>query len=145
MMMERLIKLLHDGNYSCVIENSQGIYRFTRKGVADLYDLYLNESEMLADAGIADKVVGKAAASLMILGKVKSVYADVISSPALALLDGAGIEVTYATEVHHIENREKSGWCPLEAACNSCKTAADAYPLIKDFITRMRKHSTITK
>ena len=45
-------------------------------------------------AGIADKVIGKAAASLMVLGEIRQVYADVISQPALALLHNANIEVS---------------------------------------------------
>ncbi len=46
-------------------------------------------------AGIADKVIGKAAASLMVLGGIRQVYTDVISQPALALLCNANIEVSY--------------------------------------------------
>lgn len=68
-------------------------------------------------AAIADKVIGKGAAALMVLGGFKTVYADIISTPALALLCEAGIETTFAQEVPHIINRDKTGWCPLETAC----------------------------
>lgn len=50
-------------------------------------------------AAIADKVIGKGAAALMVLGGFKTVYADIISTPALALLCEAGIETTFAQEV----------------------------------------------
>ena len=69
--MEELINLLHTGGYSCVIDNEGKIRTFTQRGVADLYDLLTREPEFLKGALIADKVVGKGAAALMILGGIK--------------------------------------------------------------------------
>ena len=37
--MKELIDMLHAGGYSCVIANGDRIRTFTRRGVADLYDL----------------------------------------------------------------------------------------------------------
>ena len=36
--MDELIRLLHEGGYSCVIRKEE-IRTFTQRGVADLYDL----------------------------------------------------------------------------------------------------------
>ena len=76
--MEELINLLHTGGYSCVIANEGKIRTFTQRGVADLYDLLTREPEFLKGALIADKVVGKGAAALMILGGIKELYTDVV-------------------------------------------------------------------
>lgn len=89
-------------------------------------------------AAIADKVIGKGAAALMVLGGFKTVYADIISTPALALLCEAGIETTFAQEVPHIINRDKTGWCPLETACMELNTVEEMYPVIQNFISRIR-------
>lgn len=78
-------------------------------GVADLYDLFRQEPSFMKGACIADKVIGKAAAGLMVLGGIRRVYADVISQPALTLLHDANVEVTYIRLVPFIENRDKSG------------------------------------
>lgn len=83
--MEELINLLHTGGYSCVIANEGKIRTFTQRGVADLYDLLTREPEFLKGALIADKVVGKGAAALMILGGIKELYTDVVSSNAMDL------------------------------------------------------------
>ena len=80
--MEEIKRILHEGNYSCVIKNAYGIHTYTQRGVADLYDLYTQKPEYLKDASIADKVIGKGAAALMVLGDITNVYADVISTPA---------------------------------------------------------------
>lgn len=78
--MEELINLLHTGGYSCTIANKGEIRTFTQRGVADIYDLLTQEPEFLKGASIADKVVGKGAAALMILGGIKELYTDIIST-----------------------------------------------------------------
>lgn len=137
-MMQHLITLLHEGNYSCVLQNQTGILTFTQRGVADLYDLYENEPASLKNSSVADKVVGKAAAALLILGRAKSVYTDVISLPALHLLQDAALSVKYKKKVPFIENRDKTGYCPLESTCLDIESATDIYLAIKQFITQMR-------
>lgn len=139
--MKDIIKKLHEGNYSCVISNNGEIRTFAQRGVADLFHLLKNEKNFLKGASIADKVIGKGAAALMILGGVKEVYTDVISLSALELLCEAKIEVEYVLLVPFIENRDKTGWCPIEKMCHEGKTAEDILPLIEEFITKMRnKH-----
>lgn len=136
--MESIIDILHKGGYSCVMKNREEVRTFTQRGVADLYDLYQADSAFMKGAAIADKVIGKGAAALMVLGGFKTVYADIISTPALALLCEAGIETTFAQEVPHIINRDKTGWCPLETACMELNTVEEMYPVIQNFISRIR-------
>lgn len=79
--MESIIDILHKGGYSCVMKNREEVRTFTQRGVADLYDLYQADSAFMKGAAIADKVIGKGAAALMVLGGFKTVYADIISTP----------------------------------------------------------------
>ncbi len=136
--MEKIIEILHTGDYSCVIKNQMEVRTFTQRGVADLYDLYQSDPLFMKGASMADKVVGKGAAALMVLGGMKTVYADIISTPALKLLREADVDVSYAKEVPHIINRDKTDWCPLEAACDKRQSLADIYSAIQDFITKIR-------
>lgn len=131
--MENIIHLLHQGNYSCVILNKE-IRTFTKRGVADLYELLNNDATFLEGAFIADKVVGKAAAALMVLGEIKKVYSDIISLSALTLLRNAKIEVSYEQMVPFILNRDQTDWCPLEKSCYTAKSAEDILPIIERFI-----------
>lgn len=75
----------------------------------------------------------------MVLGGVERVYADVISTPALMLLREAGIAVTFGQEVPRIENRTKTGLCPLESACVDLRDATAIYPVIKQFMAKIEK------
>ncbi len=136
-MNENLVKILHDGGYSCVIAKGNEVRTFTRRGVADLYDLYNTDPGFMEGAAVADKVIGKGAAALLVLGKVKSVYTDVISVPALGLLHKAHIGTGFVREVPFIVNRDKTGSCPLESVCVDIDNAEDIYPVIQDFLHRM--------
>jgi Domain of unknown function (DUF1893). len=100
--MEKIIKLLHDGNYSCVVENFEEIYTFSQQGIADLYNMVKNKPGFLKGASVADKVIGKAAAALLILGGVKELYANVVSLSALVFLREAGIETDFGRVVPFI-------------------------------------------
>ena len=136
--MEELINLLHSGGYSCVIVNGEVRRTFTQRGVADLYDLLNLEHDFLQGASIADKVVGKGAAALMILGGIKELYTDIISSKALELFRQSDVKVGFKQEVPFIWNRDRTGWCPVETMCSDVETAEAILPLIHDFIGKMR-------
>lgn len=137
--MEGIIKQLHEGNYSCVITNKNEVRTFTRRGVADLFELQKQDATFLEGAFIADKVVGKAAAVLMILGGVSVLYTDVISVSALTLLHNAGLEVEFIQVVPFIKNRDGSEWCPLEKACSTIDGIENIYLVIEQFIKGIQR------
>ncbi|MGL5318836.1 MAG: DUF1893 domain-containing protein [Bacteroidales bacterium] len=137
--MNQLITLLHEGNYSCVIQNGSDLRTFTRRGVIDVYELLHNDTHFLHGASLADKVIGKGAAALMIQGGVKEVYAHVISKPALNLFQAHNIHVDYVHCVDGIENRDKTGGCPLEQICTASDSVTELMPLITGFIDAMRR------
>ena len=141
--MKELINLLHSGNYSCVIANKEKIRTFTQRGVADLYDLLLSEPDFLQNASIADKVVGKGAAALMILGGIKELYTDLISTKALELFRQWNVKVNFSQEVPLIWNRDRTGGCPVETLCNDVELPSDMLPLICNFIEKMRNNSKL--
>lgn len=135
--MNELIETLRKGNYSCVIKNGSEVRTFTRRGVADLYSLLKEDAAFLKGAALADKVIGKAAAALAILGGVKELYAEVISLSALILLREVGVEADFQTVVPYIRNRDGNDWCPLEAACYKEKNAKDILPKIERFLAEI--------
>lgn len=137
--MEELIRLLNEGGYSCVVRRGDETRTFSRRGVADLYDLYHTDRDFLQGAWLADKVIGKGAAALMVLGGVARVWTRVISTPALTLLRNGGVEVAFAEEVPCIINRTRTGRCPLETLCDVSDSPVALYPVIEGFVRRMRE------
>ncbi len=139
--MNNLIDILHTGNFSCVIANGDDIRTFTRRGVADIYYLLNCEPEFLQNASLADKIIGKGVAALMIDGGVKKVYADILSQSALNLFRMNNIEIQYAELVHHIKNRDKSDWCPLEKSCKDTDSLLSIRKIIDIFIKKMSNNN----
>lgn len=136
--MEDLIQILHEGGHSLVVANGE-IRTFDGRGISDIYKLFTNDPCFLEGAEIADKVVGKGAAALMIAGGIKSLYTDVISAPALQLLENSPVKVSYGILVDNIINRKGDGICPVETLCLPCVTAQECLPLITKFINSQKK------
>lgn len=137
-MTTDLIELLRSGNHSLVIACGSDVRTFDGRGVSDLLRLLEEKSALLPGASVADKVVGKAAAALMVLVKVREVYAEVISQPAFDLLSDNGIQTSYGVLVPHIVNRAGTGLCPLETRCMDCATPDDCLVRIKEFVAEMK-------
>ncbi len=140
--MEQIKKMLYEGKHSLVIKTKEGkTIAFDGPGVRDLLLLLRESPHFLDEASVADKVVGKAAAALMILGGVKTVFADIISSPAIALFASAAsdVDVSYNNKVEYIVNRTQTGWCPMELACKEAKTPEECLEKIKAKLAELSK------
>lgn len=96
--LAELIERLHAEQCSCVVGNGETVRTFRERGVRDLWRLLHEEPGLLVGASIADKVVGKGAAALMIAGGVRELYADVVSEQALELLARSEVRVSYAPQ-----------------------------------------------
>ena len=132
--MQQLINILHDEGLTLVVKSADGtLHHYTQRGVNDLLTLVTESPEVLHDALIADKAVGKAAAACMAVGGVQHVYADVMSEPALALLQAHGVKAEYGQLVDHIINRAGTGWCPMEQLSRDIDDPATIIQKVKAF------------
>ncbi len=143
-LRQQAIDRLAQGDCSCVIVNGERFCVFHRRGVEDLYRLLYDDPTLLRNAFIADKVVGKGAAALMIMGGVGAIFTRVASTAALELLRAAGVSIDAEHEVPHIINRAQTGLCPVESLCADCRTAEECLPRIETFL-RNRQEKTTTK
>lgn len=135
--MDSLIEILHSSACSCVVRNKGRVERYYNRGVKDLYTLYTADSQLLSGADVADKVVGRAAAALMILGGVRRVYADTISQLALELFAQNNVEISYNQVVPHIINRAKTDLCPLERATKDLESLEEIFAAIEAFVSSL--------
>ena len=133
--MNELIDILDNQNLALVIRDAQGnIHTCNGRGVSDLHHILHHSPQLLKGAQIADKVVGRGAAALMILGGVKQLYAALISENAILFLDKAGVKYSYGKRVPAIINRAGTGLCPVEQLTAHCSSPQEALPLIDQFV-----------
>lgn len=133
MTMEKLKDILASEGHSCVLFNGEQRC-FDRRGVIDLLKLYDEEPSVLHHAIIADKVVGKGAAALMVAGGVREVYGEVMSMSALDLLQQHGVKASYGVLVPHVINREGDGVCPVETLCAEVSEIETMITKIRTFL-----------
>lgn len=133
--MEDLKQMLaHDDVRGVVRTAAAEVIEFHNPGVKDLFELVATRPHELAGALVADRVIGRGAALLLVLGKVKSVYAQVISSPALQVLNEANINVGYGSIEPNIINRDGTDLCPVEKLTMTIVDPKVAYEKIKEFL-----------
>ena len=135
---EQAKQILEAEGCTCVICGAGGIYKSDRRGVAPLLAL-LDMGTDMTGASAADRVVGKATAFLYGLLGVKQVYARVMSKPAAAVLTELGIVHACDQLVEGIENRQKTGPCPMEHATRDCRTPAAALAAIRQTLESLQK------
>ncbi len=128
--MQNLISILQREQCSLVLQDADEVITlYHKEGVRDLDELLRDHPERLRGALLADKVIGRAAAAFIALGGVRQVHASVMSRPAAALLQQAGIPHSYTRLVDNIILPAASNRCPLEqiaAPCRSPQEIVDA-------------------
>ena len=99
-----------------VIRNNQIIYHDKGNGVRPIMKVLDSNPEILKDAIIVDKIIGKAAAMMLSMGKSVRVHGNLMSQAAVEYLERKGIEHSYERCINVISNRTGDGICPLERA-----------------------------
>ena len=128
--MKKLAEILTSTGCSLVVEKDGETTTYGKKGVRNLIWLLDNEPERLQGARVADKVVGKAAAMMLVRGGTLEVYAEIISEPALEVLKAHKVLCLYNELVPHIINRDKTGVCPMEEAVMEVQDITAAYNIL---------------
>ena len=135
-MLEKAKELLESGGYTCVITDGDAVFTSALRGVKPLVQFLESKTDMTGFSA-ADKVVGRATAYLYVLLGVKNLYAQVISQPALAVLQENGIDAQYGNLVPNIINRKGDGICPFEAAVMDITESQKAYAAIRQKMLEM--------
>ena len=112
---EQIKNILNQKDASLVVCYSNGqIKEYYNDRIIDIKNILIQDSNALKGAIIADKVIGKVAASLLIVAGVKKVYANVMSKLAIPFLEENGVEFEYKELVDYIRNKDNTGMCPME-------------------------------
>lgn len=106
--LEQAVALLKEKQVSCVIwiEGKEPILS-DEIGIKPLMKELRKERHAFEHGVIADKVIGKAAALMAILGGAKAVYGQVLSESAEKILQIYGIEYAYEEKVPTLKTAQK--------------------------------------
>lgn len=139
--MQQLIEILRREKCSLVVKNHSIITTYSKPGVRDLEHLLDHDPEVLHGAVIADKVIGKAAAAMVVVGEVKELYAEVMSTKAIPFLEEADIAYTYGTLVDTI--KEEGGRCQLEKITAPATTPEETVALLRTHFEEKKRERKV--
>lgn len=132
MSLEQAKSLLITSASTIAVVSNGEVFTSEERGVKPLLRLLTEKKGFLKGASVADKVIGKAAALLMVLGEIKEVYTHIISEPAIQVFENQNIIFYYDEKVTRIVNRIGDGLCPMESLCLDIDDPKEAFLAIKN-------------
>lgn len=131
--------LIRDGKAECVLVRDGKICYVERgRGVSPLLNVYDLHREEMKDAVVVDKVIGRAAASIAICGKVKHVHGEIMSEDAVEFLKENGITASHTLLVPRILNQKRNGLCPLEKSVEGIRDPEKALAALRAKIAALK-------
>ena len=115
------------GDHSLLVYKDGNITFQDEHGIQPL--LIQIKKKGLKDAVAVDKVIGKAAALLMVYGKVKQVHTNIIAKDAIPVFEKYKVEYSYNEVVDYIQNNKKDGLCPMEQKVLNVNSPKKAYKI----------------
>ncbi len=137
--LKKAINELNNSDYCCVAIKEDKVYYANGIGVKPIMQWLSQDEAFFENAVVADKIIGKAAALLLILSNVKAVYGRVMSDSAIEILTKYNVPYEYGEKVPNIVNRTNTGMCPLEQSVVDIDTPNEAYIAIKQKISELMK------
>lgn len=135
------VSRLYRENLSCVVEKEGNTYTSGQFGIKPLMQFLRENRRFFEGAVVADKVIGKAAALLLIDGGVSEVFGAVMSESAAAFLSAYNVPFGYCELVPMIENRTHTGMCPMEETVLQLFDPSEAFSALEKTIARLMQEN----
>lgn len=137
--LEKAKALLSENDYTFALINGGKTFTSDKRGIAPILMLLDTSPELLKNAVIADKVIGKAAAMLLVYAGISQLHTVTISELAIDTLKNFDIQFSYENVVPQIKNRSGDGMCPMEASVMYVEKPEKAYEILKEMYSKMIK------
>ena len=134
--LEQAKKLLAQQQTTVVLCHGDTIYQSNQRGVQPLLSWLDSETDLMGFSA-ADNVVGRGAAFLYRLLGVRAVHGKVMSVAAVKVLRAGGIEATWDLLTESIQNRQKTGICPIELATGNIQEPENALFIIRSTLEKL--------
>jgi hypothetical protein len=134
--LQAAIEELARGGFSCVGSDRDGniVFASSESGLKPLLNRLEENPNGLSGLYIADKIIGKATACLIIYKGAAACHGCTMSEPASQLLTKNEVQFSYDRIVPFIRNRAGTAMCPMERAVETAMDAKNGFEAILKFL-----------
>jgi hypothetical protein len=123
---------LSQENLSLVIaKEGRVLFETQARGISGLLDAIKKIGKNIRASSVADRIVGRAAALLLIYSGVVAVFAVTVSNSGIEVLKDHSITHEFEKQVPYILNCERADVCPFEKLVAKVSDPKDAYEALK--------------
>jgi hypothetical protein len=138
--IDMAVELLEkEGLALVIVKDSRVIFTSSGKGIKPLYMAHEECGNELEGSSVADRVTGRAAAMICAHAKVKQLKTKLISENAINILKETNIIYEYDECTPFIENRDRTGMCPVETLSLKSGDIDELLRGIKKFLESINK------
>jgi hypothetical protein len=142
-ILDEYINRLNELGLSLMIyDRGKVIFRSASKGVRPHLEAIDALGARLKGTTMVDKIIGRAAALLIIYSGAADVHAGIISTGGRGLIEREGIKLSFNKETEHIKTVDGRIYCPFEAMVQGIDDPVEAYHAV---VKKMNSFSTSTK
>ena len=136
-ILEEARRRILEEDVPCVFVRDRVLQAGEGTGVRPLIAALERKPEAFRGCVIVDKIVGKAAAMLAVLGGAAGVYGITMSAAARDYLVSREVPAEWETLTERIANRTGTGLCPMETAVLEIDDPAEGCAALKETIRRL--------
>ncbi len=129
-MNEYLEELNKTGNSLMIYSHGRLIFQSASKGIRPHLEAIEKHGEALRGTLMVDKIIGRAAALLILYSGAAEAHAQVLSRPGKQVLDMHGLPTSYVELTDHIKMEDGSIYCPFERMVQGVADPIEAYTAI---------------
>ncbi len=118
------------GNSLMIYKGGRLIFQSASKGIRPHLEAIETHGEALHGTLMVDKIVGRAAALLILYSEAAEAHAQVLSRPGKQVLDMHGLPTRYEELVDNIKMKDGSIYCPFERMVQGVTDPIEAYAAI---------------
>jgi len=136
-----LDQLERTGNSLMVYSGGRLIFQSCSNGIRPHLEAIDSLGEKLRGSIMVDKIIGRAAALLILYSGAAEAHAALISIPGRQVLEQQGLRFSYAEETPHIKMLDGRIYCPFEAMVQGISDPAEAYRAIVEKMAALKEQN----
>ncbi|MCW4013911.1 MAG: DUF1893 domain-containing protein [Candidatus Bathyarchaeota archaeon] len=141
--MNKYLEILEKTENSLMIyKEGELIFESDLKGIRPHLKAINEHGSELEGTLMVDKILGRAAAFLMIYSKAGEAITAVLSTPGKQVLDKYGLKYSYSEEVPHIKLENGVIYCPFERMVQGIEDPNEAYEAIVEKMNSFKTSSS---